>query len=293
MLALALLLVVVFAALALLKPLYKFMCWPRPAPLYPAAAAAAGVALALISNLVITGQLAFTPGGETFLFGRLIQDGIVPRYLAEHCPRASPALCPYSAQLPSVADDWLWDNDTPLRKLGGAPAFAAEERRIIGATLALYPGMHLATALQETLGQLCAMRTVVSTYPWHILIVRWQIERLAPGALPRFDAARQQREALDIDGLNLLHVPVAGLSMLGLIVIVALGRRWRVTSSTAALAATVLIALFGNAAICGVFSMISDRYQSRLVWLAPFCIGLAAAEAFCRGAQVLEERQTL
>jgi hypothetical protein len=238
-----------------------------------------------MSNFAITGQFAFTPGAETFLFGRLIQDGIVQRYLAEHCPQASPALCPYRAELPSVADDWLWDNDSPLRKVGGAQAFAVEERRIIAETLVLYPGMHLATALQATVGQLRAMRTVVSTSPWHNSNTRWEIERLAPGTLPRFYAARQQREALDIDFLNLLHVPLAALSMLALIVIVALGRFRRVEPSTSALAATVLIAILGNAAICGVLSQVSDRYQSRLVWLAPFCVGIAVAEARCRGTR--------
>jgi hypothetical protein len=284
-LGLSLVLVAAFAALALLKPFIKFMRWPHPAPLYPATAAAAGAALALMSNFAITGQFAFTLGAETFLFGRLIQDGIVQRYLAEHCPQASPALCPYRAELPSVADDWLWDNDSPLRKVGGAQAFAVEERRIIAETLVLYPGMHLATALQATVGQLRAMRTVVSTSPWHNSNTRWEIERLAPGTLPRFYAARQQREALDIDFLNLLHVPLAALSMLALIVIVALGRFRRVEPSASALAATVLIAILGNAAICGVLSQVSDRYQSRLVWLAPFCVGIAVAEARCRGTR--------
>lgn len=278
-LGVSLVLVAAYAALSLARPISKLMRWPRPARLYPAAAAAAGAALALVSNFAITGQLAFTPGGETFLFGRLIQDGIISRYLAEHCPQASPPLCPYRTRLSSVADDWLWAHDSPLHKVGGAEVFAPEERRIIGATLVLYPGMHLATALQATLGQLQTMRTVVSTDPGDNADAGEQIEHRAPGTLPRFHAARQQRAALDIDGLNLLHVPVAALSMLGLIVIVTLGHYRRVEPVVAALAASVLVAILANAAICGVFSKASDRYQSRLVWLAPFCVGLAALRA--------------
>ncbi|MGP0093622.1 MAG: hypothetical protein ACLPKB_27320 [Xanthobacteraceae bacterium] len=283
-LGLSLVLIAAYAALALAKPIGKFMHWPRPAPLYPAAATAVGAALALVSNFAITGQFAFTPGGETFLFGRLIQDGIISRYLAEHCPQASTALCPYRAQLSSVADDWLWANDSPLHKVGGAQAFAPEERRIIGETLVLYPGMHLAAASRATLGQLHTMRTVVSTDPGDNADAREQIEHLAPGTLPRFYAARQQRATLDIDALNLVHVPVAALSMAGLIVIVTLGHYRRVEPATAALAASVLIAILANAAICGVFSKASDRYQSRLVWLAPFCVGLAVFRASCRNA---------
>jgi hypothetical protein len=274
-LGLCLVLVAAYAALALAKPIIGFMRWPRPALLYPAAAAAAGAALALASNFAIAGQLAFTPGGETFLFGRLIQDGIIPRYLAEHCPQASPPLCPYRAQFSSVADDWLWANDSPLHKLGGPQGFGPEERRIILETLKLYPGQHITTALQATLDQLGTMRTIIATNPWDNYHAREQIKRLAPGTLPRFHAARQQREALGTDVLNLLHIPVAALSMVGLIIIVTLGRYRRVEHAAAAFAATVLIAILGNAAICGVFSTASDRYQSRLVWLAPFCVGLA------------------
>jgi hypothetical protein len=274
-LGLSLVLVAAYAALALVKPISKFMRWPRPAPLYPTVAVAAGAALALVANFAITGQFAFTPGGETFLFGRLIQDGIIPRYLAEHCPQASPPLCPYRAEFSSVADDWLWASDSPLHKVGGAQVFAPEERRIIVETLKLYPGQHVTTALWATLNQLRTMSTIVSTSPWDNQDALAQIERLAPGTLPRFHAARQQREALDTGFLSLLHVPVAALSMVGLIIISTLGHYRRFEPAAAALAATVLIAVLANAAICGVFSNASDRYQSRLVWLAPFCVALA------------------
>jgi hypothetical protein len=39
-----------------------------------------------------------------------------------------------------------------------------------------------------------------------------------------------------------------------------------------ALAATVLLALLVNAAVCGVFSHAAERYQSRLIPLAPLAL---------------------
>ena len=39
-----------------------------------------------ISNWAITGTFAFTPGGVSFVFGRLVDDGIIDRYLHEQCP---------------------------------------------------------------------------------------------------------------------------------------------------------------------------------------------------------------
>ena len=156
-LALALVMLAAFAILRMLPhPL------PRPALTWPAGALAAGIALALVSNFAIAGQLRFTPGGTSFLFGRLIQDGIVPRYLAEHCPDPSIRLCAYRGEMADTADGWLWGNDTPFWKLGGPEGNADEERRIILATLRLYPIEHIRTALRATFEQFFMARTMTS-----------------------------------------------------------------------------------------------------------------------------------
>jgi len=131
--------VAVIAALWLL-PRIKQFALPKPRLWFAAGAVAAGVALCPLSNLAITGSFGFTPGGSSFLFGRLIEDGIVARYLNERCPDPSLRLCAYKADLPDGADGWLW-GDTPFYKLGGWEDYADEEKDIILATLARYPLM--------------------------------------------------------------------------------------------------------------------------------------------------------
>ena len=49
--------------------------------------------------------------------------------------------------------------------------------------------------------------------------------------------------------------------------------RW----SEVTLPATVLLALMGNAIICGTFSNPHDRYQSRVIWLPALVLLLAVA----------------
>jgi hypothetical protein len=54
---------------------------------------------------------------------------------------------------------------------------------------------------------------------------------------------------------------------------------WRLArreSDLAVLAAFILIALVGNAFICGALSNPHDRYQSRIVWLAVLCVILVS-----------------
>ncbi len=45
------------------------------------------------------------------------------------------------------------------------------------------------------------------------------------------------------------------------------------------LAATVSLALLGNAFICGVISGPHDRYGARMVWIATFVVLIAASGA--------------
>jgi hypothetical protein len=49
------------------------------------------------------------------------------------------------------------------------------------------------------------------------------------------------------------------------------------------LAATVSLAMFGNAFICGVMSGPHDRYGARLAWIATFTVLIAAIRQFAGG----------
>jgi hypothetical protein len=251
------------------------LAWPHARLALAGSATAAGLLLAPLSNLAITGQFAFTPGGETFLFGRLVQDGIVARYLADRCPAPEIRLCAFKDKLPQSADEWLWSPGNPIGELGGWRAYRPEARRITLDTLRMYPGMHIATAARAIIDQFLLMKTEVSVNPdWNAPAIG-ALTVLVPQIMPRLNAARQQAAPFALDTLNLLHVAVAAISIIALAAILALPRRLPVAPPAVAMALTVLVALLGNAAICGIFSNPVDRYQSRLVWLAP--LALAAA----------------
>jgi hypothetical protein len=248
------------------------MPWPRLD--LPIAACACGVALALFSNLAIAGKFAFTPGGSSFLFARLLQDGIVARYLEDRCPDPEIRLCAFRADLPHDSDDWLWGN-SPLGKLGGWEAFEPEARRIILEGLLRYPLLHLRTAVYATAEQLLTLDTgegFGSKDNWH---AESMLQQLAPNILASFKASLQQRDALHFAVLNRVQVPVALFASAMLPVFVLLLRKRN--PALAALALTVLAALLANAAICGIFSNPNARYQSRI---APLAVLTAVAIGF-------------
>jgi hypothetical protein len=244
----------------------------RPKLGLPTAAAIAGIALALLSNLAVLGQFAFTPGGSTFLFGRLVQDGIIARFLAERCPDPTLHLCAFRAELPDGADEWLWGR-SPLGKLGGWEAFEPEARRIIRDSVISYPLMHIAAAARATAEQLVTLTTgegLKSKDNWHAEGV---LRQYAAGTMARFQASRQQRDAFDFRPINVLQVPLALLAMVLLPVLIVLLRRRR--PDLAMLAITVLFALVVNAAICAIFSNPNARYQSRIAPLATLVVVMA------------------
>ena len=60
------------------------------------------------ANFVVAGRLAWTPGGLALSFGRMLQDGIVDRYLEDHCPEQRLKLCKHRHELPTDADVFFW-----------------------------------------------------------------------------------------------------------------------------------------------------------------------------------------
>lgn len=228
-------------------------------------------------HMAMIGKPGYTPGGPVFIFGRLVQDGLAQRYLADHCPDATIKLCTYKDSLPATADDFIWHKDSPFVAIGGWDSAGPELSRLVGGIVATYPGAFISTALTATADQLMMVKTGDGLDEWQE-VTRWIFRAfMAEGQHRSFAGARQQRQQTTrglFDALNLVHVPVAHLSGLGLFLVAFWGFRSG-RRDVAALALFVAIALIGNAFINGALSNPHDRYQSRIVWLATLVVGLA------------------
>ncbi|MFM8333683.1 MAG: hypothetical protein ACKN9T_18545 [Candidatus Methylumidiphilus sp.] len=244
----------------------------------PALVVAASLLLMPLLHLALVGKAGYTPGGPAFVFGRLVQDGIAQRWLAEHCPAPGIQLCDLQDRLPHSADDFLWGNASPFHALGGWGRADAELGYLNKACLQAYPAELAWTALRAAAQQLAKVATGDGLDEYQPDAER-VFTQLLPQAAENYRAARQQHQQIAqplFDALNSAHVPVAYLSMLGLPLVVAWG--WRNgRHDLAGLALFVALALLGNAFICGALSNPHDRYQSRLVWIATLVVGMAAA----------------
>ena len=236
---------------------------------------ATGAVMLLSANFALSGHLAWTPGGYGIAFARMLQEGIVTRYLHDHCPTQHFKLCPYRDDLPETADDFLWSRETVFNRLGRFAGMSDEMGYIAVHALAEYPLWQAEEALMAAGEQMLKVATgentdhptLTHTYGIFRDYLRQQLKVL--------DAARQQRSFITFGPINLVHVPVALVSTLLVFAMLLAAVFRRRIDDMALLSATVCLALLGNAVICGVISGPHDRYGSRLIWIATFALLIA------------------
>jgi hypothetical protein len=208
----------------------------------------------------------------------MMQDGIVARFLSDRCPRENFKLCPYRNQLPATADEFLW-GQSMFNTLGRFEGMNDEMSYIVVHSLADYPAWQAGAALRAMGQQLLHVATGEGTSGW-IPHTYGIIEQYIPEQVAPMRAARQQQWGLDFSTVNWLHVPVALASMLALVALLAHALANRRLDDLTLLAATVTLALLGNAFICAVISGPHDRYGARMVWVATFVVLVAIARRF-------------
>ncbi|HKD22182.1 MAG TPA: hypothetical protein VKB71_09215 [Rhizomicrobium sp.] len=250
--------------------------WPSVEIARPVLACVFGLALIVASNFTLTREVFVSRAGPVFVFARLLQDRIVMRLLDDTCPDAHYRLCAYKEVLPRTADQWLWGRGSPFLALGRFEGTSAESSRIVWDSFVRYPALQLEVALGDAAHQFVTFRTGDQIEPQEWVLLH-PLGEFIPRQLRAYLAARQQQGGIDFRPINLLHLTVAWLSLLGLVAAFAVAWRRRERKS-AVFFGFILAALVSNAVICGALSNPHDRYQSRLIWLAPFGLALIVGD---------------
>ena len=197
----------------------------------------------------------------------MLQDGIVKQYLDDHCPQQKLKLCPYRNELPATADKFLWGNSM-FNTLGRFKGLNDEMGLIVRQSLAEYPLRQAEAAIVATAQQLVHVGTGEGTNVWigHTY-----------GIIERYIPAQTQADARGVSaaaGTSILPPSTGSTcrsrwrSMLAVVAIFAIAIWRRRLDDLTLLAATVTLALLGNAFVCGVISGPHDRYGARLAWVA-------------------------
>ncbi|MGE5478112.1 MAG: hypothetical protein ACM3Q1_15770, partial [Bacteroidales bacterium] len=240
---------------------------PRPRLGLAALAIMLGTASVPTVHYLATGRAFFTESGQVLQLALFVQDGLAKKYLDQVCPEGAPLkMCEHKEELPYTADEFLW-GDSPFDEMGGWKAMHDEAGVIVKGAIAMFPADVARAMLNNTLTQMDLIAVGEDLVPmtWHF--VRTQLKHY-PHDFRAFRFARQQRrDSISFDAINKLQVPVAQAAEIAMLplLFVAWRRRDRISGG---ILVVVLMALLGNAFVCGALSNPHDRYQNRMVWLA-------------------------
>lgn len=222
-----------------------------------------------------TGRAFFTESGQVLQLALFVQDGLAQKYLDTVCPQGAPLkMCAHKDELPYTADEFLW-GDSPFDEMGGWKAMHDEAGTIVRGTIAMYPVDVARAMFNNTLTQLDLIGAGEDLVPmtWHF--VKTQLKHY-PHDFRAFRFARQQRrDGISFERINALQVPIAQAAEIAMFGFLFLAWRRRDRIGTGILI-TVILALLGNAFVCGALSNPHDRYQNRLVWLALMAVVVCA-----------------
>lgn len=245
---------------------------PRPALALASFSVILGIVAIPVIHTAATGQTFFSRGGRVLQMALFIQNGVAKTYLDEVCPKgATLKLCPYRDHLPKTADAFLWANwESPFWKLGGWTGMQSEADRIVSGAIEEFPGEVAKAAAANTWIQYWDVQLGDGLGPKNH--AHWPGEyrdvgkARYPNEFQEYISARQQQgRGIDFRPLNDLQVPIAVLGRV-LIILLTISALRRADRVGAGLGVVVILALLGNAIVCGAISNPHERYQNRVVW---------------------------
>jgi hypothetical protein len=242
-------------------------------------AAAAQVAL----NSYLTGEPSLNGDRPPFLMARVIADGPGRWYLEQHCGQVKFAICDHVHNLSTDPDNFLWAPDGIWQNSDDdyAQRLRQEEMPFVLATLRAYPLQQLAKSAIAFWKQLIAF----GLYDLDAsVVILGDIDSDLPGQRPRYLRSREAQNTLPLQFFSSVQNWVVGISLV--VAGAFIPRFWR-NMSARLLGVTLVIVstVIANALVTGPLSMVEDRFQSRIIWLLPFLLGLFVLD-WLEGKQV-------
>ncbi|MBK9761077.1 MAG: hypothetical protein IPO90_14170 [Flavobacteriales bacterium] len=239
--------------------------------------------LALV-NRIVDKEFYLSRGGQAFMIAHLLDSGILPAWMDEHCPEGGYRICAYRDRLPSSGNDLLWtDTISPMHLEGGWLATKPEYDRIIRSALldpkyALWYAKAGVRSTIELIGKRTICRGLINTdyrrptSPPYVMI-----EGTIRSSLPDYLSSMQNggRGELNMSIADDLYKWFMTVILGASVVLIILPRR----ISKGALVRTDLTfaigALLIDAFVCANLSTTEDRYLSRTTWILPLFVMIA------------------
>jgi len=233
-------------------------------------------------NYYYTGSFTLSRVSNIFSVSRLLQAGVFQKYVHDKCEEDSDfLLCKYVTEMDKYKTyhDFLWDNKSFLYDHECATKDRQycwiarnEEFGIIVKDIyshQKYLKMFTQDAIRMSVKQFFSFNIPeYASYQYHSYPMN-MVQLYLPTDNNFLEDARQNKESLTFPIQNIVQLMVV-LASLGFIIFKIIWKKGRCFKPKLILLGYMIITLLiGNAMFVGIFVGISDRFQSRLIWLIP------------------------
>lgn len=213
--------------------------------------------LALLSTSYLAfGELSLAPKRYPIQLARSVADGPGAWHLRDHCATERYAICEiFGTNPPRRVGEFLWAEGGVRRRATPEQMdrIRAEESTIVRRAALEYPGHQIRRSVRNTFYQL------IEFGPDDLSFGLELVGREDPTIV----SAAPDRPALKSAGELLIY-----FGFVGAVVVLFVLRR-KLQHIEIAAVTVVSVGLLANAAVCGILSGVTDRYQGRVAWVLP------------------------
>lgn len=231
-------------------------------------------------SLIFAGSLHFFAGhgftlskrSHVFLLGKMCENGMLQKYLAENCGSKDLKICEFQHSIPNAPWAFIWNEDGPMRKMGGWDA-TKEEYDYILKDMITSPKYILALGLKsiEHTGRQLAAIGIGDGLNAHgdKSNIFWKVQEHFSHEEAEFLTSKQNISRFRWDAMN-------GFYYISLSIIVLLGLFYNMTHSMSK-RMKIAFSFFFTYAIINAFvtanlANVLARLQTRIMWILPMLI---------------------
>ena len=228
-------------------------------------------------NYLNFGKGTNSRGGQVFLFANMVEMGLIDEYLAENCSSSNFTICQYKDSIPN---NFLWEANSPIHKNGGWNGNEDEYSFIVKDILSnpkyLFP--FIRKGVFNSLKQFFRFEIGYEINKSSERVDS-AINKFYPIDYFYFYHDKQNNNKLKFQLINYTQKIIFSLSLLFYVYILFYRKS---AAQIKLLLIFIVVALVVNAIVCGVFSGVYARYQSRVVWLLPLPIFLYFSQVIAK-----------
>lgn len=225
-----------------------------------------------LSNQIDHGKFELGRSTEVFLVGQAAESGLLYGLLCKECDTKKWELCRYKDSLPLRGWQYVWNQSSPVEKLGGWNAMRTEHRDILSTlygTPRNWPKLVISSFFRAlTMSfQVDAGDAIFSYGPQ--TNIQQSIKKYYPIDISAAGWTRQLLQSIPFSFFNYWYFLVNSALLIALL---WLWKTSKLSSSEINRIIFCLLAIFINSWTVAQFANISDRLNTRVFWVLPFIV---------------------